>query len=35
MTGPTSAPPTLLILGVCNKLLKQLGSDSLDSRVKA
>ena len=27
--------PTLLILGVYNKLVKQLGSDSLDSRVKA
>jgi hypothetical protein len=26
--------PTLLILGVYNKLVKQLGSDSLDSRVK-
>ena len=27
--------PTLLILGVYNKLVKQLGSDSLDSRVRA
>jgi hypothetical protein len=27
--------PTLLILGVYNKLVKQLGSDSLDHRVKA
>ena len=27
--------PTLLILGVYNKLVKQLGSDSLDSRVSA
>jgi hypothetical protein len=27
--------PTLLILGMYNKLVKQLGSDSLDSRVKA
>jgi hypothetical protein len=27
--------PTLLILGVYNKLVKQLGSDSLDSRIKA
>jgi hypothetical protein len=27
--------PTLLILGIYNKLVKQLGSDSLDSRVKA
>ena len=27
--------PTLLILGVYNKLVKQLGSDSLDSSIKA
>jgi hypothetical protein len=27
--------PTLLILGLYNKLVKQLGSDSLDSHVKA
>ncbi len=27
--------PTLLILGVYNKLVKQLGSDSLDNRIKA
>ena len=27
--------PTLLILGVYNKLVKQLGSDSLDSRVRS
>lgn len=27
--------PTLLILGLYNKLVKQLGSDSLDSRVRA
>ena len=27
--------PTLLILGLYNKLVKQLGSDSLDSRVEA
>lgn len=27
--------PTLLILGLYNKLVKQLGSDALDSRVRA
>jgi hypothetical protein len=27
--------PTLLILGVYNELVKQLGSDSIDSRVRA
>jgi hypothetical protein len=27
--------PTLLVLGLYNKLVKQLGSDSLDRHVKA